>query len=149
MNPRLLLKAMVSLMLIPSLVCLFLPDTIARSYTKIMFPLVLLIGAVLSIKVASNYKKWLRKAFIFLSLFSLFMMLAHIDTLWVILRAVVGSSFPKFLLIMQWTTYAMLVICSFYILKVTELREIGVKGWVAIIAVLSLGGKAHTIVYPK
>lgn len=140
MNPRSFLKVMILLMLFPSLICLFFPDTIAPGYTKIMLPLALLIGAILAIQVASIYKKWLRKAFLFLSLFLFFMMLANMDTLWAAtLRAEVGSLFSLFILILQWTTYAMLVICSLYILKVTELREIGIKGWIALIAVLFFG----------
>jgi len=134
MNPRSFLKAMLLLMLFPSLVCLFLPGTIAHEYTEIMFPLVLLIGAVLSIRVASIYKKWLRKAFIFLSLFLFFTIFAHIEFLWEIY-----SSFPMLVVFMQWITYAMLVLCSFYILKVTEVRQISRKGWVIIAAMLFIG----------
>ena len=134
MDPRLFLNVMVSLMLIPSLICLFLPDTIAHVYTELMFPLVLLIGAILSIKVASIYKKWLRKAFIFLSLFLFFMIFPHIEFLWGMY-----SSFPLLVAFMQWITYAMLVLCSFYILRVTGVRKISRKGWVIIAAMLFIG----------
>ncbi|KAF5435121.1 hypothetical protein C5S35_12015 [Candidatus Methanophagaceae archaeon] len=136
MNPRSFLKVMILLMLFPSLICLFLPDTIASVYTKTMLPLCLLIGSVLSLRVASMYKKWLRNAFIFLALFLFLMMLANIDLLMNLLRMEIGELYPVFVLFMQWTTYTMLVIFSFYVLKVTELREIGIKGWIAILAVL-------------
>lgn len=141
MDPRSFLKVTILLMLIPALICLFLPPgTIANSYTTIMHPLALLIGALLSLRVASIYKSWLRRAFIFLSLFLFFMMLANIDPLMEILRAVFGDLlFPLFVLIMQWTTYAMLVISSICILKVTELREISTGGRIAITAVCFLG----------
>ena len=139
MNPRTFLKVMILLMLFPSFICLFLPDTIASSYTKIMIPLALLIGAVLAIWVASTYKKELQKAFIFLALFLFLMMLANIDYLMNLLRLELGDLYPLFVLFMQLTTYAMLVIFSLYILKVTELREIGIKGWIAIMAVLFFG----------
>jgi hypothetical protein len=139
MNPRRFLKVMILLMLFPSFICLFLPDTIASSYTKIMCPLALLIGAVLSVRVALIYKKELHRAFIFLALFLFLMMLANIDQLWNLLRLEIGDLFPMFVLFMQWTTYAMLVICSLYVLKVTKLREIGIKGRIAIIAVLFFG----------
>jgi hypothetical protein len=134
MNPRLFLKAMILLMLFPSLICLFLPDTIASGYTTIMFPFCLLIGSILSIRVAAIYQKWLRKAFIFLSLFLFFMIFPHIDVLWGIY-----SSFPLLVVSMQWTTYAMLVLCSFYVLKVTEVRQISIKGWTIIVAMLFIG----------
>ena len=139
MNPRTFLKVMILLMLVPSLICLFLPDTITSSYTKIMIPLALLIGAVLAIWVASMYKKELQKAFIFLALFLFLMTLANIDYLMNLLRLELGDLYPLFVLFMQWTTYAMLVIFSLYILKVTELREIGIKGRIAIMAVLFFG----------
>jgi hypothetical protein len=139
MNPRSFLKMMILLMLIPSFICLFLPDTIAPEYTEIMLPLALLIGAVLSIRVALTYKEWLRKAFLFLSLFLFLMMLTQLDPLWTIARARIGSIFPIVVLIMQWATYAILVISSFYILKVTEVRRIGTKGWMVTVAMLLLG----------
>lgn len=134
MNPRLFLTVMVSVMLIPSLICLFLPDTIAPLYTEILFPLVLFIGALLALIVASSYKKWLRKAFIFLSLFLFFMMIPHLEFLWGIY-----STYPQLLVFMQWIIYAMLVLCSFYILKVMEVRQISRKGWVIIAAMLFIG----------
>ena len=130
---------MILLMLFPSFICLFLPDTITSSYTKIMIPLALLIGAVLAVWVASTYKKELQKAFIFLALFLFLMMLANIDHLINLLRLELGDLYPLFVLFLQWTTYAMLVIFSLYILKVTELREIGIKGRIAIMAVLFFG----------
>ena len=139
MNPRTFLKVMILLMLFPSFICLFLPDTITSSYTKIMIPLALLIGAVLAIGVASTYKKELQKAFIFLALFLFLMMLANIDHLMNLLRLELGDLYPVFVLFMQLTTYAMLVIFSLYILKVTELREIDIKGRIAIMAVLFFG----------
>ena len=150
MNPRTFLKVMILLMLFPSLICLFIPsDTIASVYTMIMLPLALLIGAVLSLRVASMYKKELHRAFIFLALFLFLMMLAlmmlaymrlaNIDYFSNLLSLEIGELNPVFVLFMQWTTYAMLVIYSFYILKVTELREIDIKGWIAIIAVLFFG----------
>ena len=129
---------MIVLMLPPALICLILPGTIGSSYTKIMHPLALLIGGLLSLRVAAIYKNWLRKMFIFLSLFLFFMMLAHTDPLMALLSAF-GNLFPLFVLIMQWTTYTMLVLCAIYVLKVTELREIGMTGWIAILAVSFLG----------
>jgi len=125
---------MILLMLLPSLIILFLPDKIASEYTRIMFPLVLLIGALLSIGVASIYKNWLRKAFIFLSLFLFLMIFPHIEFLWGIYRA-----FPQLVVFMQWITYAMLVLYSFYVLKVTEVRQISRKGWAIIVATLFVG----------
>jgi hypothetical protein len=147
MNPRLILKVLIALMLFPALICLFLPGTIATSYTKIMHPLALLIGGLLSLRVASIYKNWLRKMFIFLSLFLFFMMLVSIDPLVELLRAVFGTRFPLFVLVMQWTTYAMLVLSSLYALKVTELRKLGMAGWIAIMAVSVLG--VVIVTYPS
>jgi len=138
MNPRVVLKVMIVLVLLSALFCLSLPAPFASTYTKIMHPLALLIGALLSQRVASIYKNWLRKAFIFLSLFLFFMMLAHTDPLMALLSAF-GNLFPLFVLLLQWTTYAMLVLCSLYVLKVTELRELGMRGWLALTAVCFLG----------
>jgi hypothetical protein len=126
-------------MLFPALICLFLPGTIATSYTKIMHPLALLIGGLLSLRVASIYKNWLRKMFIFLSLFLILYMLPFIDPFSEVLRAVFGNFYLLFVLILMWTTYAMLVICSLYILKVTEVRKISRKRWVIIVAMSFIG----------
>ena len=134
MNPRVFLKAMILLMLIPSGICLLLPDTIAGSYTRIMYPLVLILGAVLSMRVAAIYKNWLRNAFIFLSLFLFLMIFPHFDFLWGFY-----SAHPQLVVLLQWITYAMLVLCSFYVLKVTEVREITREGWVLIGAAFLIG----------
>jgi len=74
MNPRLVLKALILLMLVPALICLLLPDSIARSYTQIMYPLILLVSGILAMRVSTIYTNWLRNAFVFLSLF-LFLMI--------------------------------------------------------------------------
>lgn len=139
MNPRSFLKVAILLMLFPSLICLFLPDTIASSYTKIMIPLALFIGAILSVRIASMYKKWFQKSFFFLSLFLFFMMLANIDPLWDLVRSKVGDLIPLIVLPFQWVTYSMLVISSFYTLKVMESRGLSKKDWVIIVAMLFIG----------
>nr|QNO52646.1 hypothetical protein CKMLAADM_00011 [Methanosarcinales archaeon ANME-1 ERB6] len=139
MNPRSFLKAMILLMLFPSLICLLLPDTIASIYTKIMLPLPLLIGFVLSLRIASMYKKWLQKSFFFLSLFLLFMMVANIDPLWDIVRSKVGDFIPLIVLPFQVITYSMLVISSVYTLKVMERRGLSKKDWVIMVAMLFIG----------
>lgn len=139
MNPRSLLKLMIFLMLFPSLICLYLPDTIASVYTKIMFPLCLLIGSVLSLKVASMYKKWLQKSFFFLSFFLLFMMVANIDPLWDTVRSKVGDLNPLVVMPFQVITYSMLVISSFYTLKVTEQKRLSKKDRAIIVAMLFIG----------
>jgi len=137
MNPRLFLKVMVSLMLIPSFICLFLPDTIAGEYVKILSPLCLLIGSILSLRVASIYKNWLWKSFVFLALFLFFMMLANIDPLWDIVGSEVGkSSLPFIVLPLQWITYSMLVASSYYMLKITEVHKISKNGWLIIVVML-------------
>ena len=126
-------------MLLPSLICLFLPDTIASYYTRLMYPATLFIAAFFSMRIASIYQKWLRKAFVFLSLFLSLMMLAQLEPHWEIWRAMIGTSFPLFVLLTQWATYAMLVLCALYVLKVTELREVSRTGWLAILALGFLG----------
>jgi hypothetical protein len=138
MNPRLFLKVMILFMVVFALICLILPVTIASGYTRVMHPLALLIGAVLSQRVASIYQSELRKAFIFLSLFLFLMMLAHIDPFMALLSTF-GDLFPLVVLIMQWITYAMLVLCSLCVLKVTELREISKRGGIAITVVSVIG----------
>ncbi len=116
MNPRLFLKVM--LMLVPAVICLFLPDTLAHEYTRVMYPAILVIGAALSLRVAFIYTNWLRKAFIFLALFLFLMVFTHIEELWGIYR-----TSPQLVVLLQWITYAMLVLCSYYVLKVTEARQ--------------------------
>lgn len=139
MNPRSFLKVMILLMLFPSLICLLLPDTIASGYIKIMHPLSLLIGSILSFRVAAMYKKWLQKSFFFLALFLFFMMLANIDPLGDIVRSKVGNLIPLIVLPFQLLTYSMLVISSFYTLKVMERRGLSKKDWIIMVAMLFIG----------
>jgi hypothetical protein len=139
MNPRSFLKAAVLLMLFPALICLFLPDTIAIGYTKIMHPLSLLIGSILSLRAASMYKNWLQKSFLFLALFLFLLMLANIEPLWVMVCSTVGDLTPLIILPFQWITYSMLVISSFYTLKVMERRGLSKKDWLIIAAMLLIG----------
>jgi hypothetical protein len=134
MNPRSFLKALILLMLVPALLCVLLPDSIARSYTRIMYPLILLLGGVLAMRVSTIYTNWLRNAFVFLSLFLFFTIFPHFDFLWSFYAA-----HPLFVMLLQWVTYAMLVLCSIYILKVTEVRKINSKGWLLIAAMLVIG----------
>jgi len=134
MNPRSFLKALILLMLVPALLCLLLPDSIARSYTRIMYPLILLLSGILAMRVSTIYTNWLRNAFVFLSLFLVLMIFPHIDFLWSFYAA-----HPLFVVLLQWVTYAMLVLCSIYVLKVTEVRQISVKGWLLIGAMLVTG----------
>jgi len=119
MNPRLFLKVMLVLMLVPAFICLFLPDTLAHEYTRVMYPGILVIGAALSLRVAFIYTNWLRNAFIFLALFLFLMVFPHIEELWGIYR-----TSPQLVVLLQWITYAMLVLCSYYVLKVTEVRQV-------------------------
>jgi len=107
------------LMLVPAFICLFLPDTLAHEYTRVMYPGILVIGAALSLRVAFIYTNWLRNAFIFLALFLFLMVFPHIEELWGIYR-----TSPQLVVLLQWITYAMLVLCSYYVLKVTEVRQV-------------------------
>jgi hypothetical protein len=134
MNPRLFLKVMLVLMLVPAGIALFLPDALAHEYTRVMYPVILVIGAALSLRVAFIYTNWLRKAFIFLALFLFLMVFPHIEELWGIYR-----TSPQFVVLLQWITYAMLVLCSYYVLKVTEVRQVSRKGWALIAAVILVG----------
>lgn len=134
MNPRLVLKALILLMLVPALLCLLLPDSIAPRYTQLMFPLILLLSGILAIRVATIYTNGLRNAFVFLSLFLFLMIFPHFDFLWSYYAA-----HPLVVVLLQWVTYAMLVLCSIYVLKVTEVRKISVKGWLLIGAMLVIG----------
>lgn len=134
MDPRLFLKALILLMLVPALLCLLLPDSIAPRYTQLMFPLILLLSGILAIRVATIYTNGLRKAFVFLSLFLFLMILPHFDFLWSYYAA-----HPLAVVLLQWVTYAMLVLCSLYVLKVTEVRQISVTGWLLIGAMLVIG----------
>jgi hypothetical protein len=46
------------------------------------------------------------------------MVFTHIEELWGIYR-----TSPQLVVLLQWITYAMLVLCSYYVLKVTEARQ--------------------------
>lgn len=139
MNPRSVLKVLIILVLGVAFISLILPRSIADDYTKIMHPLALLSGAILALRVALIYQGELRRVFLFLSLFLFLMMLAHIDPFMAYLLSRAGALFPVVVLLMQWITYAMLILCSLSVLKVTELRRLSKMGAIALALVSFIG----------
>ena len=113
-----------------SLLSFILPRTAASIYSLIMLPLILFVGFILGLQVASTYEKDLKKSFLFLSLFLIIYMLINIDALWPPLYSVLGRSLIFLVLFLQVVNYAMLIVSCIYTLRVMEARRMHKYGWV-------------------
>ncbi len=137
MSHTLFLKIALSLIAIPALITLFLPARIMSTYVDVVEPLSLLIGAFLALYVSFSYRKQLKAAFIFLSVFLLIYALA----------IVLFLSFSPILLpylepyledaeilslvqSVQFINYAMLFFFCINLLKVVDITRLNRNGWI-------------------
>lgn len=81
-----------------SFLSFIIPKNVGSIYASVMQPLALALGFLLAIKVASNYKKELKKSFLFLSLYLLLYMLSNILSLWQFLYSSLGNTTTLYLI---------------------------------------------------
>ncbi len=134
MNPKRILLFTVVIMAILSFSCLILPDTVASIYVAVMHPLALFGGFVFALRVASIYRKQLKKSFLFLALFLVFYMLANIFSLgeWKYLISLMGTNTIYLVLLLQIITYAMLITSCVYTLSVIDVKRMNRYGWISL-----------------
>lgn len=123
---------------VPSLSYLILPDTVANIYASIMHPLVLFLGFVFALRVASTYQRELKKSFLFLSLFLILYMLSNIPALWELLYSLLGQTAAFLALFLQVSHYAILITSCVYTLRVIEAKRMNRYGWIFLGVTFSL-----------
>ena len=132
MNPKRILLFTVIIMAVLSFSCLILPDTVASIYVTVMHPLALFLGFVFALRVASTYRKQLKKSFLFLALFLLFYIPTNIPSLWKYLASLMGTNTIYLVLLLQIIDYAMLIISCVYTLSVIDVKRMNRYGWISL-----------------
>jgi hypothetical protein len=131
MEPRLLIKIMVPVIVLLSLSSLFIKQSILTPvgevtyYASILMPSLLLLSVVLGIKVAFTYERDLKLAFLFISGYLAVLTLGNLKPFWI--------------LIYGWWEYApllfdilassMLLLACIYILRVIETKHMTRGEW--------------------
>ncbi len=136
MSHTLFLKIALPVIAIPALVALFLPARIMTTYVDMVEPLSLLAGSFLALYISFSYRKELKAAFIFLSVFLLIYSLAIVLFLsfsplllpYLEPRLGVAETF-RIIQSVQFINYAMLLLFCINLLKVIDIRKLNKKGW--------------------
>ena len=137
MTHTLFLKIALPVIAIPALIVLLLPAQVVFTYIDIVEPLSLLTGSVLALYVSFMYRKQLRAAFAFLSVFLFIYMLAIIfflsfsPILLPHLETYLGEA-EIFSLVqgIQFINYAMLFLFCVYLLRVVDVTQLNRNGWI-------------------
>ena len=132
-------------MAVLSFSCLILPDTVASIYVTVMHPLALFLGFVFALRVASTYRKQLKKSFLFLALFLLFYIPTNIPSLWKYLASLMGTNTIYLVLLLQIISYAILITSCVYTLSVIGVKRMNRYGWISLGLMIPLC--AFVIVY--
>ncbi|MEE8413104.1 MAG: hypothetical protein V3R96_01000 [Dehalococcoidales bacterium] len=137
MTHTLFLKIALPLLAIPALLVIFLPAGVWTTYVDVMEPLSLLIGSFLALYVSFSYRKQLKAAFLFLSLFLLIyafaivLLLSYSPLLLPQLETQLGDTeIFRIIPIVQFINYAMLFLFCINLLKVIDIRQLNRKGWI-------------------
>jgi len=153
MSHTLFLKIALLVIAIPALIVLFLPARIMSTYVDVIEPLSLLIGSFLALYVSFSYRKQLKAAFIFLSVFLLIYALAIVLFLsfspivvpWLELRMGTSETF-RIVQGVQFINYAMLLFFCINLLKVIDVAQLNRNGW--IIFALTVCFSIFAAIYP-
>ncbi len=137
MSHTLFLKIALPAIAIPALIALFLPARVMSTYVDVVEPLSLLIGSFLALYVSFIYRKQLKAAFVFLSVFLLIYALAIVlflsfsPILLPYLEPKLGDA-EIFRLVqgVQFINYAMLLFFCINLLKVIDVTQLNRNGWI-------------------
>ncbi len=136
MTSRLFLIIGISAAVIPAAVAVALSERAATLYTEVLQPGILLLSCPLAVWVARMYRKDLRWAFIFLSVFLLSYGFANITPLTDKMAATLGGNFLTVLWIWQVFTYLMLLLACLSILRAIGLKRL--HAWALLVMALTL-----------
>ncbi len=133
------LKIALPVIAVPALVILFLPERAMKVYVDVVGPLALVGCSFLAIWVSFNYRKQLKAAFVFLSVFLLIyalaivLFLAFYPVLLPQLEARLED--PTIFSIVQsfqFVNYAMLLFFCINLLKVIDVTKLNRNGWITL-----------------
>ena len=154
MRHTLFLKIALPAIAIPALVVLFLPAGVWPTYVDVVEPISLLVGSFLALYVSFIYRKELKAAFIFLSVFLLIYALAIVlllsfsPILLPYLEPRLGvDETLRLVQSIQFINYAMLFFFCINLLKVIDVRELNRNGW--IIFALTVVFCIFVAIYPQ
>ena len=137
MSHTLFLKIALPAVAIPALIILFLPAGVMLTYVDVVEPLSLLVGSFLALYVSFIYRKQLKAAFIFLSVFLLIYALAIVlllsfsPILLPYLKTQLGDAeILSLVQSIQFINYAMLFLFCINLLKVVNIKQLNRNGWI-------------------
>lgn len=139
MRPSLFWGIATPIVALMALACLLLPDEPAGYYASVMHPISLLIGFALAVSVAASFQRELRRAFIFLAIFLILYSLSNVHVFWEQIQPILGEMYSPVIFSIQIITYAMLLTCCGYILRVISVKELNKWGWMTSGIVLAFG----------
>lgn len=138
MNPRLFLKIALPAIFGVAVIALLLPRSLAGTYTINTMLISLIAAFLLSLKVAFSYERELKKVFLYLAFFILFLFFANLRQFWDVLYGVFGTQ-PYISLIIAGIAYVLLIRACINILKITDFTRIHKKEWAAVFLMFALG----------
>ncbi len=137
MSHTLFLKIALPIILIPALLVFFLPAGVWRTYVDVVQPLALLIGSFLALYVSFIYRKELKAAFVFLSVFLLIYALAIVlflsfsPILVPYLETQIGGTEIRSLVqAIQFINYAIIFFFCINLLRVIDVTKLDRNGWI-------------------
>lgn len=137
MRHTLFLKIALPAIAIPALIVLFLPAGVWPTYVDVVEPLFLLIGSFLALYVSFSYRKQLKAAFIFLSVFllvyalAIVLFLAFSPLLLPYLKTELGDAeILSVVQSIQFINYSMLFFFCINILRVVDVTKLSRNGWI-------------------
>lgn len=148
------LKIVLPIAAIPALIVLFLPAGVVSVYIDVIEPISLTTAAALALWVAFIYRKGLKAAFVFLSVFLFIYMLAIVlflsnsPILLPGVRNLVGDD--HILLVVQgvqFVNYFVLILFCVNLLKVVDIRRLDGNGW--LISVLAFFLCMFLAIFPE
>src|SRR5574341_556231 len=138
MNPGLFLKISFPVILLMSIITLFLPVDISGFYALHVMQASLFAAFLLSLKVAFSYERELKKVFLYLAFFVLFLFFANLEGFWDMLYNVFGPQ-PYISLVVAGIAYVLLIRSCINILKITDFTNIQRKEWAFVFLMFALG----------
>ncbi len=138
MNPRLFLRIALPVIFGISIIALLLPRSLAGTYTINTMILSLIAAFLLSLKVAFSYERELKKVFLYLAFFILFLLFANLKQFWDLLYGILGMH-PYVSLTVAGIAYVFLIKACISILRITDFTRIHKKEWVAVFLMFALG----------
>lgn len=134
------LKIALPAIAIPALVVLVLPEKVMEVYVDVLEPVALLIGSFLALWVSYIYRKQMKAAFIFLSIFllvyavAIILLLAYNPILVPLLETRLGTGDIHSLVIaVQFINYAILLFFCYNLLKAVNVAQLSKGGWISFV----------------